>query len=203
MRTPCLLVVLALVLTACTSTADPVDAKPTLAPLTALPAELRPTADRALAAINALRAGLGTRLAQELQERGPDGAITVCRDDAPRITAEVERDPGLRVGRASTRLRNPKNTAPSWLAKHLARTADARAGDLDVVAVDLGDRVGVAMPIPTAKPCLSCHGPRDQIGASVRAVLDSSYPKDRAVGFGIGSLRGYFWAEAAKESPAR
>jgi len=62
--------------------------------------------------------------------------------------------------------------------------------------VDLGDRVGVLRPIPTAAPCLQCHGRAERLSTDVRAFIKSAYPKDRAVGFDAGDLRGLIWAEA-------
>lgn len=40
------------------------------------------------------------------------------------------------------------------------------------------------------KPCLNCHGPREQIKPEVLALLKQVYPNDQATGYQEGDLRG-------------
>jgi hypothetical protein len=160
------------------------------------PARLASGIQAAEAAISALQSRLAGRLLEEMKAGGPARAITVCRDEAPALTAETARVQGVRVGRASHRLRNPRNTAPAWAERFVAAGAGRKAKDVEPTVVDLGDRVGVLRPIATAGVCLQCHGPAGRLSPEVRTYLESAYPGDRAVGFEEGDLRGFAWAEA-------
>jgi Protein of unknown function (DUF3365) len=66
-------------------------------------------------------------------------------------------------------------------------------------AIDLGDRVGLLRPIEIRPRCLHCHAPRQALSEETRAWLTRAYPEDRAVGYALGDLRGFWWAEAPKE----
>lgn len=160
------------------------------------PARLTAGIEIADAAIRALQQRLSARLLDEMKKGGPARAISVCRDEAQALTAEIARVQGVRVGRTSDRLRNPGNAAPSWAERFVEASAGRKAASVEATVVDLGDRVGVLRPIPTAAPCLQCHGRAERLSADVRAFIKSAYPKDRAVGFDAGDLRGLIWAEA-------
>lgn len=147
---------------------------------------------KAKAAAAALKERLGARLAEAVAGGGPASAVSVCRDAAPRIAADVAREQGIRMGRSSHRLRNPANRPPDWAAEIVADSA--RAKDPQVVALPDGGR-GVTLPIPTQRMCLTCHGAADAIPDDVAAALARDYPGDRATGFAEGDLRGVFWVE--------
>lgn len=114
----------------------------------------------------------------------------------PGLTAETARVQGVRVGRASHRLRNPVNTAPEWAEPFVAAGAGRKAASVEPTVVDLGDRVGVLRPIATAGVCLQCHGPDARLSPDVKTYLATAYPGDRAIGFEEADLRGFAWAEA-------
>jgi hypothetical protein len=160
------------------------------------PARLAKSVEIADAAIRALQQRLSARLFEEMKKGGPARAIGVCRDEAPALTAEIARIQGVRVGRTSHHLRNPENVSPSWAQRFVESGAGKKAATVEAVVVDLGDRVGVLRPIPTAVPCVQCHGPTERLSPDVRAFIKTAYPKDRAIGFGVGDLRGFIWAEA-------
>lgn len=160
------------------------------------PARLAASVEIADGAIRALQQRLSARLLEEMKKGGPALAIGVCRDEAQALTAEIARAQGVRVGRTSDRLRNPGNVAPSWAERFIEAGAGRKAASVEAIVVDLGDRVGVLRPIPTAAPCLQCHGRAERLSADVRAFIKSAYPKDRAIDFEAGDLRGFIWAEA-------
>jgi hypothetical protein len=150
-------------------------------------------------AINALQGRLFQRLSEELERGGAKAAIPVCRDEAQAMTAQVGLQQGVEVGRTSHRLRNPKNAPRAWVAPYVAQWAGKKLDEVQPVVVDLGDRVGLLRPIPTAALCTSCHGATAQIEPEVREVIRQAYPQDQGVGFAEGDLRGVFWAEVPKE----
>ena len=124
--------------------------------------------------------------------QGPEEAIAACRIKAPEIVGALSRD-GVRLGRASHRLRNSSNTAPDWVAPILDEYAN-EPSDRAPRMVSLGsDRSGYVEPIVIQPLCLTCHG--DSLAPEVASRIRELYPADRAVGYEVGDLRGVFWAE--------
>lgn len=164
------------------------------------PARLAQSVEIADAAIRALQQRLSARLFEEMKRGGPTLAIEVCRDEAQALTAEIARAQGVRVGRTSHQLRNPGNVSPSWAERFVEAGAGKKAASVEAMVVDLGERVGVLRPLPTAAPCVQCHGPAERLSTEVRAFIKTAYPADRAIGFEEGDLRGFIWAEAPVSS---
>jgi hypothetical protein len=131
----------------------------------------------------ALRSGLAS---------GPAAAINACRLEAPQIAERYSQE-GVRIGRASHRLRNPDNVTPAWVTPTLEAWLESSTPHEPVV-VELGeDRVGYVEAIVTKPLCLTCHG--ETLAPEISAELESHYPEDQATGFGEGDLRGVFWVE--------
>ncbi len=145
---------------------------------------------RALSAKKALFERLSTRLIQAMSDGGPVNAIDVCGKDAARLADEVSREHGVKIGRTSFRLRNPANTPPQWAAAVVRQ----RVGEPKFL--DLPDgKLGAMLPIKLMSQCIGCHGSTDQIDADVLTALADGYPSDRATGFKVDELRGWFWVE--------
>lgn len=157
----------------------------------ALSTEQQAQRDRALAARDAMAQTLFARLDAELRDAGPASAIAVCKEEAPRIAAQTAEQHGVRIGRTSDRLRNPDNVAPSW-----ATTLLADRPDQPRFAAGSNGTLGVVLPIRLAPNCLACHGGESDIAPATREALAASFPDDRATGFAIGDVRGWFWVEA-------
>jgi hypothetical protein len=181
----------ALLLTLWTAAASPV-------PTAEAPAALKPAIARAEAALQAMQKRVQPLLAKAMTQGGPSAAIAVCRDQSPQAAAETAAESGVRLGRTSDRLRNPGNAAPAWAAPQVSAAAGKKASEVQATAVDLGDKVGVLLPIAVGQMCVKCHGPADSLAPEVRAELARSYPVDRAVGYAPGDHRGFFWTEVAK-----
>jgi hypothetical protein len=169
------------------------------------PADAPPQAaiDAGNAAISALQGRLFQRLSEEMGKGGPSAAVTACRDEAQALTARVAAEQGIEVGRTSHRLRNPGNAPREWVKPYLAQWAGKKASEVQPVVVDLGERVGILRPIPTAELCTTCHGAPDRIAPEVKGTLQQAYPEDRATGFSPGDLRGLFWAEVPRSIASR
>ena len=118
--------------------------------------------------------------------KGPEAAIEACAVEAPKIALRASTG-GVTVGRASLRLRNPGNLAPSWVGPHLEGLSGPR-----VVALGAG-RVGYLEPIKVDAMCTTCHG--KAIAAPIAGKLAERYPFDQATGYAEGDLRGAFWVE--------
>lgn len=158
--------------------------------------EARIAGSRAVA--KAFGEDLRTQLVAALKSDGPLAAIEVCNVTAPQIAADQSRDSGWSVGRTSLRLRNPENAPDAW-ERGVLESFEARkaAGEdpktlerWEVTESGEGRVFRYMKAIPTAEPCLACHG--GDLKPAVAAKLDELYPEDRARGFAIGDIRGAF-----------
>lgn len=150
------------------------------------PPELRPAVERAERAIRAAACDVERRFG----EGDPDSNAAVC-EGATSV-------PGVKVGRTSARLRNPRNATPAWARTYVAETDGRKAAEVAAAAFDLGDRVGLLRPIEIRRRCLGCHARAEDLSEGTREWLRREYPRDRALGYAVGDLRGFWWAEAAK-----
>ncbi|HSK10133.1 MAG TPA: DUF3365 domain-containing protein [Vicinamibacterales bacterium] len=162
------------------------------------PAAFQEPAARAMKAFDALQGTLSKRLMEEMKAGGPTRAIVVCRDEAQPLTARIAQESGLAMGRTSHRLRNPANAPRPWVQPLLEQAAGRKAAEVEPMVVDLGKTVGVVRPIGTAGACTTCHGPDEKRPPQLQRLLAEHYPRDEAVGFTEGDVRGFFWAEVPK-----
>ncbi|HET8538558.1 MAG TPA: DUF3365 domain-containing protein [Anaeromyxobacter sp.] len=174
--------------------ADPVR---TLSPQE-VPAGLAPAVERGDAAADALRDRFLKRVTAMLAQGGPTAAMSVCPTEAPRIARDVAEVHHVDIGRTSFRLRNPANAPRAWAASYVAAAAGKRPDELKPVVFDLGDRVGLLRPIVATPTCKGCHGPAEVLDPQAKAEIVRRYPRDQAIGFAPGDLRGFIWVEVKK-----
>lgn len=149
-----------------------------------------------LAAKDALFASLSARL-MEAMGNGPAAAIAVCQREASEIAAKVSADHQVKIGRTGVRLRNTTNQAPHWAKPWIESLTEEPQ-----FAVLSNQSSAALLPIKLQPMCVMCHGPVDQILPEIKKQLVDRYPDDRAVGFQVGELRGWFWVELpAGEQP--
>jgi cytochrome c553 len=146
--------------------------------------------ERALAARDALFESLMGRLSQAMKEHGVGGAVKVCQEEAPRLAEKISQEKGLRLGRTSFKLRNPKNEPPAWAATLVAARVQQ-----PTTLVHSDGRLAAFLPIQVKTQCLMCHGKTENIPEEVKSALKEHYPNDAATGFSEGDLRGWFWIE--------
>jgi hypothetical protein len=154
---------------------------------------------RAEAAAKKLGGALRGKLEKALPEGGPAKAIEVCAKDAQPTAADVRASTGAYVGRSSTKLRNPVDAPPPWVAEWLTAQAGRKAAEakpLRAIAQGPTGKVArVILPIGVEAPCLACHGDPAAIAPDVKAAIAARYPTDTATGYAAGDLRGALWAE--------
>ncbi len=156
---------------------------------------------RAFAAVAALQQSLAPRLIQSMTEDGAPAAVEVCAEEAPAIAARVAAEQGLRIGRASTRWRNPGNEPGDWqlavLEQFQAAVANGEpAGEQRWTTREQlpeGVALRAMVGLETRGLCLACHGPA--VADDVHEAISLRYPDDRAIGFAEGDLRGAVWVE--------
>lgn len=121
-------------------------------------------------------------------------AIEVCKTRAPEIAKEKSL-PNMKIGRTSFKLRNELNVTPTWAQPFLDKFKNSSAKSPmppELVEIE-GGKWGYVEPLYTQALCLSCHGVH--LEKSVTEVLKKRYPKDQAIGFKEGELRGLVWVE--------
>lgn len=159
------------------------------------PAEPPAEIERARRASKGLGKALKMRLTHAMAEGGPQAAIAACADEAQAITASANESEGVRVGRTSSKLRNPENTSPAWVREWLdAQDAHPATAPTPLARME-GSTAHFAAPILVDGVCLTCHGEPESIPPAVRAVIEERYPDDEATGYHQGDLRGAIWAE--------
>jgi hypothetical protein len=137
-------------------------------------------------------------LSQAIDKNGPEGAIAVCRDEAPKLAKAASEQTGWAIRRVSLRERNPKAVPDAWERAALEDfDRRAAAGESPAtlekaeVVVENGQKMQRYMrALPTQALCLSCHGPSASLSPAVAAQLNALYPADKAVGYRVGDIRG-------------
>jgi len=154
--------------------------------------------DNARKASAALVQALGGELRTALSQQGPDGAISVCKERAPKIAADVSKQFGVTVNRVSPKNRNPAGAPDAWEAEAQKKLEARLAAGEKPETLDTWQVVGrgseqhfrYAKALATQPLCLTCHGDATMIPDSVKARLATEYPLDKAVGYAPGSIRG-------------
>ena len=167
--------------------------------LAALPASANdPLLDDARKVASALPPKLLAVLAAEMENGGPEGAISVCRDKAPQLAKAASEESGWAVRRVSLKNRNPKAVPDAWeraVLEEFDRRAAAGEAPAKIekgeVVTDGGQKTYRYMKaLPTMQPCTSCHGDPSAMKPAVREKLANLYPQDLAVGYKVGDIRG-------------
>jgi hypothetical protein len=142
-------------------------------------------------------------LGDEIAKSGHAGAISVCREKAPKMAAALSEKTGWSIRRVSLKNRNPKATPDAWEKNVLEEFEKRLATGEDPVKMDKGALVTVdgqkmyryMKALPTQELCLNCHGTPDMIDSEVQTRLKELYPDDKATGYGLKQIRGAITAK--------
>jgi len=137
-------------------------------------------------------------LQEEIARGGPEGAIAVCRDQAPAMARAASEQSGWTVRRVSLRNRNPKAVPDAWERAALqdfdrraaAKESPATLERAEVTMVNGQPTQRYMRALPTMALCTQCHGAADKLSPAVTARLKTLYPDDRATGYAVGEIRG-------------
>lgn len=137
-------------------------------------------------------------LQEEIAKGGPEGAIGVCREQAPAMARAASEQSGWNVRRVSLRNRNPKAVPDPWeraVLEDFDRRAAAKESPATLEKAEITTLDGKVVQrymraLPTMPPCTQCHGAADQLSPAVKARLQALYPDDRATGYAVGQIRG-------------
>ncbi len=134
-------------------------------------------------------------LQQEIGKSGPEGAILVCKDMAPKMAGEISQQTGWKIKRVSLKARNDARAIPDAWEKAALEDFDRRAAAGEPhTQLEKGEKVDneyrYVKALPVQPLCLSCHGPVDQLTPAVKSALAQHYPNDLATGYSVGQIRG-------------
>lgn len=134
-------------------------------------------------------------LQEEIAKSGPEGAILVCKEMAPKIAGEISQQTGWKIKRVSLKTRNDVRAVPDAWEKAALEDFDKRAAAGEPpVQLEKGEKVDneyrYVKALPVQPLCLGCHGPAEQLSPAVKSALDKQYPNDRATGYAVGQIRG-------------
>ncbi|MDM5271545.1 DUF3365 domain-containing protein [Sulfurovum sp. zt1-1] len=152
---------------------------------------------------------LGGTLKSELQKHmqvDPTGvaAFGFCTAKAMEITEEVNKElpANAKVRRTALKTRNEMNmpdaTDIAVMESYLKAIEEKRFTPQDIKIVEEGNTTRVYKPLLTDGVCLKCHG--QNVSTEIQEMIITSYPKDEAMGFKEGDLRGVVVAEIIKKS---
>jgi hypothetical protein len=142
---------------------------------------------------------LGGELKKEMDSKGPDSAIDVCKTVAPAIASDLSRKNGWKVSRVSLKARNPVLGTPDAFEQKVLADFDARVAKgekaetlehAEIVTEPQGKFFRYLKAMPTQELCLNCHGTSEKVADVVKAKLKGEYPHDKATGYGVGQVRG-------------
>lgn len=137
-------------------------------------------------------------LVDSLKSGDAPATVDMCRTMAPALAEQMTTTSGVSLGRASVKLRNPKNAGPDWVQAWLKKQpvkAEGVTGFTRFDSVDGKRYARVVKPLAVDGPCVQCHGA--ELSDDVSARLAEHYPEDQATGYAVGDLRGAMWAEYA------
>ncbi|SRR6056297_325210 len=141
---------------------------------------------------------LGKQLMQAIKKGGHAYAVSYCRVEATSITDSVGQEFNASVSRVSDQRRNPRNAANDQEMGYISYYKQALKNNTDwePKVITTNDSYTFYTPIFTQPLCLNCHGdPQSDIEEETLARLQSDYPQDQAVGYGLSEIRGMWKIE--------
>lgn len=148
--------------------------------------------------VKAFAGNLKGALKPAMESGGPVKAISVCNHQAGPIAENASAQSGWQVSRTSLKIRNEANIADSWELQVLQKFESRKGAGEDINTIEYSEVITAdgksvyryMKAIPTGGLCLKCHG--DQLDGAVAAKLKELYPRDKAVGYQMGDVRGAF-----------
>ena len=141
----------------------------------------------------AAQGALMKQLMQAMQSKGPGYAVNFCSEQAIPITDSLSQSYGCDTKRVALRNRNPANalTETDKVVYDGFERDLANGVSLQSQVVAQQGTILFYKPIVLAMPaCLKCHGNSNELDPAAYAAIQTLYPEDKAIGFGMGELRG-------------
>ena len=144
------------------------------------------------------KAKLGKSLMFALNKQGTEGALGYCNEHAIELTDTAADDHQVKIKRVSDRNRNPNNQANQQELNYILRTQEKLKQQQPISGqiIQQSDTVVGYYPITTNSMCLQCHGlPDKDISKNTMKKIQSLYPNDQAINYGLNELRGIWVIE--------
>lgn len=131
-------------------------------------------------------------------------AMGFCTGKAESITTEIngKLPEGVSVRRTSLKTRSEKNspdvTDIKVMEAYNNKIKEGKFDPKDIQVVELENSHRVYKPLLIKKACMKCHGDEKNISPQIKSLISKVYPKDMAVNFKEGDLRGVIVSEMKK-----
>lgn len=145
---------------------------------------------------------LSEKLTEQMKLGGPAQAIPFCNIEAMPLTQKISEQYNVTIKRTSDKLRNQKNK-PSLreleIIDNYHKLISNKQEITPIVELDNNNNKHYYAPIILKGNCLACHGKVDEfVSVKTDSIIKSLYPKDKAVGYSEGDLRGIWSIEFKK-----
>ena len=142
---------------------------------------------------------LSGELKEQVKTGGIAAAIDYCHLNAYPLTDSLSKEYDVKIKRTSLKLRNPANVPDSLERIVLEEYAKVLASgdEIHPIAEQVGKNIRFFAPIILDKPlCLNCHGEVGKfINQDDHALIKEAYPRDKAIDYNLGDLRGMWSLE--------
>lgn len=138
-------------------------------------------------------------LVKQIQKSGPEGAISVCKELAPKLVTHMSIKKGWKITRVSLKPRNPLfGTPDSWeqlalkdFEKRLSEGEKPVTLEVsEIVREPQGRYYRYMKAMVIQSECLMCHGSADIMTSAIKKKISLEYPHDKAIGYAPGQIRG-------------
>ena len=137
---------------------------------------------------------LSGHLIQQMKLGGPEQAIPFCNIQAMPITSKMAKIYDVTIKRTSNKIRNPENIATDReleIIEEYQSAIDSKEEITPKIELDIDGNKHFYAPIKINSKCLSCHGEVEKkLSAKIDSLIKTKYPKDKAIGYKDGDLRG-------------
>jgi len=132
-------------------------------------------------------------LKQTLNKGGVKQAIEVCSVEAPEIAKNLSLTTNWQIKRVSLKARNKHSATPdTWekisLEEFNQRQQQGESAETIAKAEVVDNEFRFMKAQGVAPLCLTCHG--SELSEETKAALKQYYPKDQAIGYSLGEIRG-------------
>ncbi len=130
------------------------------------------------------------KLMKAMKEGGVSNALKYCNLEAMPITDSLSKAYNVTIKRTALKLRNPSNKANTeeFNLLHQFKSDIEMGKKVKPIIMKSGPHSNTFFaPITLKAPCMVCHG---DISDDTKSLIAEHYPKDKAIGFKVGDLRG-------------
>jgi len=130
------------------------------------------------------------QLMSAMKKGGVPNALKYCNLEAMPITDSLSKAHNVTIKRTALKLRNPENkpNTEEFNILHQFKSDIELGKKVKPIIMKTGPKSkSFFAPITLKAPCMVCHG---DISDDTKKMIAEHYPKDKAIGFKIGDLRG-------------